>query len=219
MFKQLFATMNEVLDEIIAEYDQAPDHVKEDLEQELAMLKDMSDSCIEEWLLFEEKLGQFAAKRSKPKTKQQTLEALPAAVPEPVENAAITSKIQASPAAARGQGYYKLAMYREAVRELEQALKLDPEDDLTRTYLAMAYLRTGQIQDAYRQFQLLAPLTEDLRIKCISYQVMGCIQAQNQNLEQAARYFRKALLTAPAGSAVAVPVELWSFRHMDEGLC
>ncbi|MEV2475298.1 hypothetical protein ABNC96_01895 [Paenibacillus larvae] len=59
MFKQLFGTMNEVLDDIIKESKTATGAAKQELEEQLTALKAMSDECIEQWLLFEEKLSQF----------------------------------------------------------------------------------------------------------------------------------------------------------------
>ena len=59
MFKHLFSTMNEVLEEIQKEYPNSDVEKKAELDEQLQVLKTMSDEFIEAWLLFEEKLGKF----------------------------------------------------------------------------------------------------------------------------------------------------------------
>ncbi|QAY66128.1 tetratricopeptide repeat protein [Paenibacillus protaetiae] len=51
--------MNETLDQIIQEYNSSTPEQKAMLEEQLAMLKQTSDSLIEQWLVFEEKMSDF----------------------------------------------------------------------------------------------------------------------------------------------------------------
>jgi tetratricopeptide (TPR) repeat protein len=185
MFKHIFATMNEVLDEIEKEYSGSGPEQKADLEEQLQVLKAMSDEFIESWLLFEEKLGKFY------KNEDKSSEVLH----EELLELDVTGKEEAG--FLRGQGYYKLFMYDQAVREFEDLVQKQPDFLLARIYLAMGYLRKGDYSEAYRHFKFLLPLTENTKMKAISYNAMGCIQVQNHNMEKAFEYFKKAYQEDP----------------------
>lgn len=178
MFQHLFATMNEMLDEILVHYPQAHGSTKEDLNQKLTLLKSMSDGIVEEWLRFEEKMGVL---REGHVSKAQTI------LPE--------SRTEAFQ---RGQGYYKLGMFNLAAQAFEQVVHQYSDSIVSRMYLAMAYLQLNEFNDAYRHFQFIIPLTESNKLKAISYNALGCIQAQNQNLEKAQEYFNIAHKADPS---------------------
>jgi Tfp pilus assembly protein PilF len=72
----------------------------------------------------------------------------------------------------------------------------------------MGYLRKGEFHEAYRHFQFLLPLTDNMKMKAISYNAMGCIQVQNKNMQIAYEYFKKAYHHDPA--------TLESFLHLEE---
>ncbi|MFD0694791.1 tetratricopeptide repeat protein [Paenibacillus sp. GCM10027628] len=186
MFKHLFSTMNEVLEEIQKEYPNSAGEKKAELDEQLQVLKTMSDEFIEAWLLFEEKLGKFyGAVPISTQTLHNELMELDLSGKQTDEFT-------------KGQGYYKLNMYDQAIQEFEALIRLQPDFMLARIYLAMGYLRKGEYGDAYRHFQFLLPLTDNMKMKAISYNAMGCIQVQNQNLEKAFEYFQKAYHTDPS---------------------
>ncbi|UJF36155.1 tetratricopeptide repeat protein [Paenibacillus hexagrammi] len=189
MFKHLFSTMNEVLEEIEKEYPEAAEGKRAELDEQLQVLKTMSDEFIESWLLFEEKLGKFygGAPISTQTLHQELMD---------LEASDVSGK--KTEEFLRGQGYYKLAMYDQAIQEFEVLMARKPDFLLARVYLAMGYLRKGDFKEAHRHFQFLLPLTSDTKVKAISYNAMGCIQAQNQNMEKAFEYFEKALHTDPS---------------------
>lgn len=183
MFKQLFATMNDVLDEIMKDYPTADLMKKQELQHKLGVLKSMSDAMIEEWLKFEEKLAGFLEGASNH--------------PVAAEKAATEKAAFASDAFQKGQGYFELFMFDRAIREFEQVVKQHPDFLLARLYLAMGHLKTGNDAEAYRHFKFITSLTEHAKMKAISYNAMGCIQAKNENLEQAQEYFKLAYMADP----------------------
>ncbi len=186
MFKHLFSTMNEVLDEIVKHYPLVKGDQKAALEDQLHVLKAMSDECIEAWLLFEEKLGKFygSASISTNTLHKELLE--------------LEIEGKQTKEFLHGQGYYKLFMYDQAINEFEALVMKQPDFLLARIYLAMGHLRKGDYGEAYRHFQFLLPLTENTKMKAISYNAMGCIQVQSQNMEKAFEYFQKAYHTDPS---------------------
>ncbi|MVP00003.1 tetratricopeptide repeat protein [Paenibacillus lutrae] len=194
MFKHLFATMNDVLDDILRQLPSASGALRAELQQELQALKAISDDCIEQWLLFEEKLGLTLVFPDEPQPEPPApLEhpvSAPAKEPVPVEGKSAQEFI-------RGQGYYKLLMYDQAIHEFEMLVNREPDFLLARAYLAMGYLRKGNTAESARHFSLLVDLTENAQMKALSYNAMGCIQFQNRNLEQALEYFKKAYHADP----------------------
>lgn len=179
MFKHIFSTMHEVLDEIIQQYPTAPESKMPEIYEKMEVLKAMSDAMIEEWLLFEEKLG-------------KTLHSL-----TQHQSALALSSGDQSEAFQKGQGYYQLWMFDRAVRELQKVVQKEPDFLPARLYLALAYMQLGEFAEAHRHFQFLLPLTEQKQMKAISYNAMGCIQIQNKNIEKAQEYFTLAFKTDP----------------------
>lgn len=233
MFKQLFASMNGALDDILSRLPSSSGKERKDLEERLSVLKAMSDTCIEEWLLFEEKMGLVAegapdsgkgASMNLPPADKSGLvpgAALAAAVPAgcmpapkpkapPVTHG--VKKTLSLASFSKGQGYYKLSMYKQAVDELERVVETQPDDLLARMYLAMAYFHSEEYAEAYRHFQIVVPLTDDLKMKAISYNAMGCIQAERQNLDKALELFRLAHSADPASIEPVLTPAHWDKR-------
>jgi tetratricopeptide (TPR) repeat protein len=210
MFKQLFASMNDALDDIITQMPAASGAERAELEERLSVLKAMSDTCIEEWLLFEEKLGQLTGKSEHPELDLMS-EGLQKSNPKPTADKP-PMKEEEEGSFSKGQGYYKLAMFRDAVGEFEQVVSKQPDFLMARIYLAMSYLRCGEYTDAYRHFQFLVPLTDDSKMKAISYNAMGCIQAEKQNMDKALEYFRLAHSADPSSVESVMNLKNWSKR-------
>ncbi|PYI54882.1 tetratricopeptide repeat protein [Paenibacillus flagellatus] len=188
MLKQLFASMHDVLDECIKQYPSADVMRKQDLHKKLEVLKTMSDSFIEEWLNFEEKMSRF-------------LETVPKGIDwngfpadlsgQPPETSLSSESFK------KGQGYFQLLMYDNAIREFEKVVKQHPDFMLGRLYLAMGHMRKGNDAEAYRHFRFITSLTDHAQMKAISFNAMGCIQAKNANLEQAQQLFKLAYMADP----------------------
>ncbi|OXM88033.1 hypothetical protein [Paenibacillus rigui] len=183
MFKHLFASMNEMLGEVSAQYATAKGSDKKELQEKLQALKAMSDTFIEEWLLFEEKLAAF----------YQTHHPLFA---DSVQDPELAGKH--SEDFARGQGFYKLLMFDEAIKEFSTLVRHDPEFTLARVYLAMSYLRNGEETESYSHFHFLSQITNNNQMKAISFNAMGCIQAYKHNMDKALEYFNMAFRSDPS---------------------
>lgn len=195
MFKQLFASMNEMLEEVRDQYATASGSERKELQEKLHTLKAMSDTYIEEWLLFEEKLAAFY-QLHQPMSVNELLD------PELAGNR--------SDAFLKGQGFYKLLMYEEAIREFTAIVDKQPEFTLARIYLAMSYLHKGEMAESYKQFHFLSQVTENNRMKAISYSAMGCIQIQYQNMDKAFEYFAMAHHSDPTSVSPLVEMGLCS---------
>lgn len=187
MFRELFETMHEMLDAIAMEYEGADGEKREDLHQKLDVLKEMSNDCIEQWLAFEEKLGcieqQSALSKPNPNLETESLWEEPAVYSESFQ---------------KGEGYFKLLMFREANEHFKQVVQQYPEFMMARVYLALGFIEIKEYEEALRHLQLIIPLTNDQRLKAIAYHAMGCIEIHKNHIEKACEYFKKARNTDPS---------------------
>ncbi|WP_052703140.1 hypothetical protein [Paenibacillus beijingensis] len=99
---------------------------------------------------------------------------------------------------AKGQGFFKLFMFRQAADQFQQAVHESPECNLARLFLAMSLMHLQQWGDAERHFRLLVELTEHPKWRALGLNALGCIQAIRLNLEYAEHYFLKAHQTDPS---------------------
>lgn len=186
MFKHLFASMKDMLSETLAEYPSATPDRRRELAQKLRSLKSISDECIEEWLLFEEQLA--------PALEHNGIQSQTGELIDPLDPDFAGKR---SDRFIRAQGYYKLHMFDEAIDDLKEIVQGQPDFNLARGYLAMAYYMKGEVKESYAQFHLLSRLTDNLKLRAISYNAMGCIHARQQNLDKAGEYFDLAYRTDP----------------------
>ncbi|MFS0722612.1 hypothetical protein [Paenibacillus sp. 1P07SE] len=179
MITHLFATMHEKLDHLI---ERCPESLRsDDDEAQLATLIALSDQVMDHWVQFEEKLSQY---------RQQLGESSPPELTEADEAGEATSEGEAW--LSRGQGYFKLFMFRQAAEALEKALGVMPECNLSRMFLAMTYMHLQQWLDAQRLFQIVVALADQPKWKALSFNALGCIQAIRMNLDEAEAYFMRA---------------------------
>lgn len=252
MFKHVFATMQEMLQDIIIHYPNANDMQRKQMDEQLATLKQFSDNFIEQWLQFEEKMADFrdmqhvvqqskqtgghsktqsqgeapvsgqkkdvpalpqtpgypkiisqppaaALRRQSSSMKHSHVNAVPPSI-TPAGNASVPghsagyeeAAIELCQAMSKGQGYFKLFMFREASVHFAEAVRLAPDDNRARLFLGMTYMHLQEWHEAQRHFQLLVEVTEHPKWKALGLNALGCIQAVRMNLEQATRYFEKA---------------------------
>ncbi len=208
MFQHMFSSMNEWLDEIKGNYSVANAEEKKQYDLQISELKKASDNCMEQWLDFEQKLSDFNQLCSSPAEQQQQkpeLDAIVEALSEQIEvkpdvNSPFELSIPNEAAAliSRGQGYYKLFMFKQAAPEFELSLVQAPECNLARLFLGMTYMHLQNWSEAERHFQLLVVLTDFPKWLAIGYNALGCIQAIHTNLAQAEQLFMKAYELCPS---------------------
>ncbi len=178
MIQQWFETMNDVLDDLILRYPQASAEEKVACRQQWDMLKTLSDDIIELWLQFEDKMGCFRDLQQQPHLVVQGPQRL------------LGSFV-------KGQGYFKLQMFKQASDQLEQAIADYPDFLCARLFLAMSLMHLKSWSEAQRHFQLIAAMTEEKRLQAIAYNALGCIQAVYAHLDKARTYFHQALEADP----------------------
>lgn len=146
----------------------------------LHSFKQISDEWIEEWLLLEEKMCQMRQWIIDQDRKN-----------ERYEQAMRSESFQ------KGEGYYKLWMYRKANEYFMQVIKQYPDFMLARVYLALTYMEINQFDEAMYHLNRIVPLTDDVKLKAIAYHAMGCIEVYKNHMDKAVEYFKKARKTDP----------------------
>ncbi|AWB44978.1 hypothetical protein DCC85_12610 [Paenibacillus sp. CAA11] len=181
MFQHVFAEMNEILDEIALNYPAAEGHQKQELSRKWRLLKHMSDGIIEEWLTLEEKMGEIQQKW-KPEEAASDLQA---------------AELD-STAFVKGQGYYQLQMFTDAVKQFEEAVQRYPSSVLARLYLAMSLLNLAEFLEAAGHFEEVLQTTPNKRIRSICCNALGCIEAMGGRTDLAKAMFMTAYRLDPS---------------------
>lgn len=191
MFEEMFETMNEALDHVIEAYPVAQGQEKDDLEHTLNVLKDLSDTFIEEWLQFEEKMGLIHKVEPEAKVKTMaTTEEMESK--QEVEAGVKTDDFQ------KGEGFFKLLMYKESVNHFELVIQNYPELMMARIYLSLGLMELQELDEAYQHLRFIAYITDNDKEKAIAYHAMGCIQVNRNHLDKACDYFKLANKTDPS---------------------
>lgn len=186
MFQHVFAEMNDMLDEIIKSYPSAEGLNKQELQQKWNLLKRMSDGMLDEWLMFEEKMSQIRERElDKPASLEPEQEAVTALPELHLE------------CFSRGQGYFKLQMYPQAIDQFLPVVNDYPDSALARFYLALAHLSLEQIYESETHLQQIMLLKGSARLKGLVCNALGCIQAKLSNPEAACSPFAQALQYDP----------------------
>ncbi|WP_342414664.1 tetratricopeptide repeat protein [Paenibacillus sp. FSL R10-2782] len=187
MFKHVFAEMNSMLDDIVKHYPSAQGSRRQELLQYWNLLRRMSDGIMDEWLAFEEKMVRLRAAGFSAESGMSDTELSEKALPE-----------KELPAFTRGQGYYRLLMYPEAIRQFEQVLQHFPNSWQSRMYMGMAYFQLEDTAEAVSHFQKVLHLTEQSRLKAVIYNALGCLMAKQADVEEAQKCFALAHQFDPA---------------------
>ncbi|WP_459966151.1 hypothetical protein [Paenibacillus sp. JCM 10914] len=172
--------MNNMLDEIVKHYPSAQGQQKQALVQNWNMLKSMSDSIMEEWLHFEEKMAVF----------REHAVSAPAFPPTEAPELQLDAFV-------RGQGYYKLLMFQPAISQFEAAAAVYPESLLIKLYIAMSHLYQGNTSAASEVLLTILPLADNKQLRAMIYNALGCIEVLNGRPEQAVEVFTLAVHCDP----------------------
>src|SRR5690625_3525502 len=140
MFQEWFANMHEILDEIAIRYPHASDEERDDLNEQVDLLQEISMDCCEHWLMFEEKLAQW----------KETQEV--ASVLDEDDLVIATDDFQ------KGEGYFTLLMFHEANVYFQKVIHQHPEFYMGRVYSGICMLETGQLDEASRHLSLVISL-------------------------------------------------------------
>jgi Uncharacterized protein conserved in bacteria len=225
--RQWFSAVINMLDEMLARYPAADAAQRGLIEAQLRKIQDMSDVIVDGWLQLEEKLARLREMAASGGADGEEQPLAPAAVHGAHGAAMAPAAGQASGAAepsvpattetgaareareeaerhlTAGQGYYELAMYKDAADAFRRAVELCPESLAARMFLAMSHMHLREWEDAERHFLFIVRTAAQPKLKALGLNALGCIHAVTANLEQAIHYFRQACEADPAFTGAA----------------
>lgn len=185
MFQHLFAEMNRMLQEIAADYPSAEGARRDDLLCKYNMLHRISDNVMDEWLAFAEKLSHFR--------EQADFSLQPEEEPDQEEAPEL-----AMDSFVRGQGYYKLLMYRKCIDQFNEVIGRYPDSLAARLYLAISCLHLNEGETAWGHLEHMLTLIQENKLKAMIYNALGCIRASQERYIEARKLFGLSLMHDPA---------------------
>lgn len=195
MFQHLFAEMNKVLQEVVTDYPTAEGARRNELLCNYNMLHRLSDKIMDEWLVFAEKLSQF----------RESVDLSEAVVEEVPQQEAPELGLDTF---VRGQGYFKLLMYRKCIEQFKEVILRYPDSLAGRLYLAVSYLQEGEGEAAWDHLNHMMSLIQETKLKAMIYNAMGCIRATQQRFSEAQELFDLSLKHDPALPEPTVNLEV-----------
>ena len=180
VFQHVFDKMNDMLDEIVKQYPSSQGMKKQELLHKWKLLRQMSDLCVDEWVLFEEKMNIVRSQMDM--SVWQPSDKLP--------------ELQLD-AFIRGQGYFKLQMFSDAIRLFLKVIEVYPQSILGGLYLGMSFLHAEQLVKSDAHLRCVLGFTQDALIKAMIYNALGCIKAKQGNKKAALCLFDLALRHDP----------------------
>gem|GEM_PF-4366394 len=212
--KQIFSKMNQKLQNINKKVELDQCELSE-IEPEIENLKNQSEFIVDEWLKFEENLGEFLKKCKGKNTEPHELitssistedyEAQYQELLKPDQN---EEPEYESERWKKGKALFDLEMYEQAISYLHPLVVHEPEFNWGSFYLAHAYIHTKQYDQARYHFQFLQDTSGDENIKNLSIHALACLEAMVGDLDRALFLFNK--MNMKALDATLKPVALFN---------
>jgi tetratricopeptide (TPR) repeat protein len=96
-----------------------------------------------------------------------------------------------------GQGYYKLAMFKEARSLFQEVVEDEPEFLLGRLYLGLSHFQEGRWEEARRQFHMVRLASSHDLFIAFADHMQGCIAVKEGDDHQAIRFFSRVVSRLP----------------------
>ncbi|WP_202079968.1 tetratricopeptide repeat protein [Caldalkalibacillus salinus] len=199
--QQVFDQLNQKLSELKKQTNQGI--ISEDeRQQELEALKKTSEEIVEEWLKFEEKLGQYLDLIQSGDEKQgqsSSMSPKPAIDVEEAKHAYQSfylpkdtlTETNDSAEWTKGKALYDLLMFEHAVPYLEKTVQTQPDFEMAKLYLGHAYLAINETSKAKYYLQFLVDTTSKVELYHLAVHALACLEGSQENYEKALRYFEK----------------------------
>ncbi len=206
--KEIFAKMNQKLEKMNIQVEQ-PFYNENDIHKEVEVLKNQSETIVDEWLKFEEKLGFFLKKTKEKKTNSSSVpdfsqEHYEASYKKLLQldhegdpntqlgnSSTTTTNEPQSEWWRKGKALYDLNMYDQSVQFLQKVLEEEPEFEPACFYVAHSYLELNQYDKARYYWQFLADTSDNQRMKLLALHALACLEATLEKYERALVFFRK----------------------------
>ncbi|MFD2371730.1 tetratricopeptide repeat protein [Brevibacillus sp. GCM10020057] len=206
------------------------------LVDQLYHLRQVSDTVVDHWLQFEERLSETIRRVKEMEGQLPPAEGkVPAAAANEAastaasiqdENEADAPKKAApdsqkkesnpyEPMFRRGEGFYHLRMYQDAKKCFAELIEQSPDWESGRLYYAYSLLFSEEREAALREFRLLSRSASSPAVVAISYNAIGCILAEERKWLEAAQAFKQSLEVKPDQEEARYNLALCYFKDGD----
>ncbi|WNC17293.1 tetratricopeptide repeat protein [Brevibacillus brevis] len=209
--EEWFQTLKNKAELIESKWAGATEQERIQLADQLFYLRQVSDTVVDLWLQFEERLSN-AIRRIKQMEGQLPSEGNQVQAAATQENAAKHAKppeadgedtisqketVPYEPMFRRGEGFYHLRMYQDAKKCFAELIRESPDWESGRLYYAYSLLFCEERESAFREFRLLSRSASSPAVMAISYNAIGCILAEEEQWLEAAQAFKASLEARP----------------------
>ncbi|GAA0360324.1 hypothetical protein [Bacillus horti] len=197
----MFKPLNEKLELLHNKVKQSSPHTE--FEEEVEDLKQKSEEIVENWLTFENKLGQLIqAMKHHPQDKEPLGEEVGEGMWENQEEQIAdlyqkwyksedSATFTSNPDWKKGSALYELLMFEHAIPYLVKTVEQYPEFDTARLFLAHAYLAGDERSKARYQLSFLSETSTVPEIVQLALHGLGCMAGALKEYERSALYFEK----------------------------
>ncbi|WCK56112.1 tetratricopeptide repeat protein [Aneurinibacillus sp. Ricciae_BoGa-3] len=200
MLSDYFSTLSGQIDRINEKWSGLTTEQKEKYFSRILELRELSDSFVEEWLTFEEKLIniQRVAEQDLTIDAPSALQPITAEQHEyHADDSEVYVTLPMASAFRKGQGYFDLSMYEESARSFGQLIEQMPDLSIARLFLAFSFFISNDLERAHRHFRMLAETSEEPLILAAACNALGCISVLEERGDQGIVWFDRAIQYEP----------------------
>lgn len=213
-----FHTLRSKAETIEEKWSDASEQERLQLADQLFYLRQVSDTVVDLWLQFEERLsnairrikqmeGQLPGDENHPQvavtnetSDKDSSQNEVASAPLKKGKESLSETKEANPydpMFRRGEGFYHLRMFQDAKKCFEELIQQTPDWESGRLYYAYSLLFCDEQEHAFREFRLLSRSASSPTVVASSYNAIGCILAEEQHWLEAAQAFKSSLEVKP----------------------
>ncbi len=186
LIKELFISMGQKVEEIASLLPTNDLKVKQQLEGQVEAIKQISDTILDEWIQFEEKMqlkigGHFPDIFT------------PSTITETTAIQTMTHAGGEKEDFYKAKGYYDLGLYKKSYSILSEFVFKEPDHEFARLYLAYSAHLSEMKEEALQHFSLLRSSSINSKIRAVCCNSIGIILFDELQYEGANRFFSQAI--------------------------
>lgn len=192
-----FQSLTQRIKAIEHEWPKATETRKQELLSKLWELRNASDSVVDLWLQYEEKLSnvmkQIAGEQTRDESESRVVKkATSTSVSEIPGREDDTAQRYR-----KGEGFYHLRLYENARGYFRELVAEAPDMETGRLYYAYSLLFCDEKEAALREFRLLSKSARSAHVAAISCNAIGCMLAEEEKWLEARQAFCETLAHRP----------------------
>lgn len=180
-FSSLFKKLGEKL-EYMDEHNEIPDNDSErSLEHEIEAFHHLSEQILDQWIQFDETLAKVMHKFQNHISEHH----------QGTDEHSETSAEQSVQRKVKGNAFYDLLMFEQAIEQYEHWLVIEPDDSRVRFFLSQALIAAHKADLARYHLHFLIETAEQDEMKQLAFHALGCMEGTLRKYNKADHYFHK----------------------------